>query len=698
MTVTAIDENSPYLKQVIALARANSSTLGFLPKAVFVSGARCRTLLVATDEKANFLGYLLYGISAKKMLAYIVHLCVNAEHRKKKVATILVQKLKAQTNDALGGIRVRCRRDYEASKVWPSLGFSALGEMPGRGRKETTLTVWRLDYGHPTLFTLLDDLEGSARIKVSMDANVFYKLGEPPNLENEECQALLADWLTEAIELCVTNELFNEIDRHADKEVRSANRRFAQRFRVVSGPEDQFEETIAALRLLFPGRLTTSDKSDIRQLSRSFAAGIQFFVTLDPRLLRKTDEIFEAVGIRVLRPADLILEQDSLIREAEYQPVRLAGAAMAIERARPMEQLLLNESFRAPQRETKQQFEALLNSLLADPHEVEVKIVKDTDRPQALLAFKRSKEIELEVPIMRIDRGLSSGLASTLMRYLIQELVLASAKEGRAITRITDQYLSADSIEALRDNGFSPSNGTWFKINLRGVMSAQELLVKLSAFESEAPWVRQYIHNAATIIETAVASGNHNMLLSIEKALWPVKITGTSIRTFIVPILPEWAMHLFDTGIGSQNLFGGNPNLIFKVENAYYRNSSPRVLFAPGRILWYVSKHSGKYQDTESVRACSYLEDVVVDRPKALFTRFHRLGVYKWNDLVRLAKKDLDRNIMGFRFAKTEILTRPIDKKTLQKFWHEQLGKNFHIQCPLRIPEQVFFDLYSMGL
>ena len=109
MTVTAIDENSPYLKQVIALARANSSTLGFLPKAVFVNGARHRTLLVATDEKGNFLGYLLYGISGKKMLAYIVHLCVHPEHRKKKVATILVQKLKTQTNDALGGIRVRCR-------------------------------------------------------------------------------------------------------------------------------------------------------------------------------------------------------------------------------------------------------------------------------------------------------------------------------------------------------------------------------------------------------------------------------------------------------------------------------------------------------------------------------------------------------------------------------------------------------------
>jgi hypothetical protein len=90
MIITAIDESSPYFKQVIALARANSSTLGFLPKTVFVNGARHRPLLVATDDKGNFLGYLLYGISGKKMLAYIVHLCVHPEHRKKKVATILV--------------------------------------------------------------------------------------------------------------------------------------------------------------------------------------------------------------------------------------------------------------------------------------------------------------------------------------------------------------------------------------------------------------------------------------------------------------------------------------------------------------------------------------------------------------------------------------------------------------------------------
>ena len=350
MTIAAVDEKSPYLKQVVTLARANSSTLGFLPKHAFIEGARHRHLLVAVDDVGNFLGYLLYGISGKKMLAYIVHLCVRPEYRKRKLASALVQQMKAVTENTVRGIRVRCRRDFGANHVWPSLGFVARAEIRGRGKRETTLTVWWLDFGHPTLFPFVDDLQEHSKLKVSMDANVFYKLTEPATRETEECVALLADWLTETIELCVTDELFNEIARNPDKMVRAANRNFAHKFRLASGTENKFWEAHEILRSLFRNPLTVSDKSDIRQLARSVSAGIQFFVTLDPRLLHKTDEIFEAVGIRVLRPADIIVGQDALIREAEYQPVRLAGAAMAIERARSREQVLINEIFRSSQR------------------------------------------------------------------------------------------------------------------------------------------------------------------------------------------------------------------------------------------------------------------------------------------------------------------------------------------------------------
>ena len=77
MAIVTIDESSPYLTQVLNLARLNSSTLGFLPRAAFLEAARQQRLLVAINVEGDFLGYLLYGISAKVMLAYIVHLCVR---------------------------------------------------------------------------------------------------------------------------------------------------------------------------------------------------------------------------------------------------------------------------------------------------------------------------------------------------------------------------------------------------------------------------------------------------------------------------------------------------------------------------------------------------------------------------------------------------------------------------------------------
>jgi hypothetical protein len=340
----------------------------------------------------------------------------------------------------------------------------------------------------------------------------------------------------------------------------------------------------------------------------------------------------------------------------------------------------------------------LLNSSLAEPHRFEVRVVKDADRPMALLAIKRSDQIAFEVSILRLNRAFPPGLGATFLRFLIQELIFTAAKEGRVITRITEQHLPPNSAVALREHGFYPSNGEWIKINLRGAMTIETFSLSLHLLEGSAPWAKEQIRRSMSAIKEAVETQNSAMLVEAENALWPVKIKEASIPTYIVPIRPEWAMHLFDAGIGSQHLFGGNPHLVFKAENAYYRSAKPRVLQAPGRILWYVSKHTGKYQGTESIKACSSLTEVVIDKPKPLFTKFHRLGVYKWKDLLKIAKNDFQAQIMGFRFAKTELLARPIHKDELEKLWRQKFGKHFHVQCPVKISEELFFDIYSMSI
>jgi hypothetical protein len=149
--------------------------------------------------------------------------------------------------------------------------------------------------------------------------------------------------------------------------------------------------------------------------------------------------------------------------------------------------------------------------------------------------------------------------------------------------------------------------------------------------------------------------------------------------------------------MASQTLFGSKPNLIFQTENVYYRASRPKILTAPGRVLWYVSKSTGHYQGTMSIRACSYIDEVVIDKPKVLFSRFKRLGVYQWEDIYNVAHSDIEKEIMAFRFSNTELLN-PIHKDDLQQIWKEELGTNFHIQGPIRIPNKMFYRLYMTSI
>ena len=156
-------------------------------------------------------------------------------------------------------------------------------------------------------------------------------------------------------------------------------------------------------------------------------------------------------------------------------------------------------------------------------------------------------------------------------------------------------------------------------------------------------------------------------------------------------------MNLFYTKISEQDLFGGNPELFLKVENAYYRNCRPKVLTAPSRILWYISKGAGDYRYVQSIGASSYVDEILIDRPKVLYSRFKRLGVFQWNDVLNIAGGSLSKDIMGFKFSGTEVFQNPIELATLKDVWVKTTGKQLILRGPLRISNDIFFNLYNTG-
>jgi len=199
---------------------------------------------------------------------------VDAQLRHGGVARLLVDRLCADTHHLIG-IRADCRRDYAVNGIWPRLGFRAAGERPGRSRAGSLLTMWRLEHGHPNLFTvaLMERLE--SKLLVAIDANVFYDMHDPDRPHREESLALLADWLQPEIEIAVSDEMWNEINRGPDsaQRRRASSRRALTRFHA---DHSAFQAAQRSLRQLFPSQMSPHDESDLRQLARYRRRGAVF--------------------------------------------------------------------------------------------------------------------------------------------------------------------------------------------------------------------------------------------------------------------------------------------------------------------------------------------------------------------------------------------------------------------------------------
>jgi ribosomal protein S18 acetylase RimI-like enzyme len=104
--IAAIDEDSPHLQEVMNLAQANSSALGFLPRGAFARYAADNQILVALGNGGQVVGYLIYAISQRQALVYIVHLCTRQSYRHHGIATMLFEKLKELTKGQFRGVRV----------------------------------------------------------------------------------------------------------------------------------------------------------------------------------------------------------------------------------------------------------------------------------------------------------------------------------------------------------------------------------------------------------------------------------------------------------------------------------------------------------------------------------------------------------------------------------------------------------------
>lgn len=676
------------LPKLISLWRINSATLGYFPEGAFEDHLYRKQILVAINQQHDLLGYLLYRISDSKIS--VVHLCVASEHRGKGIAKSLMHTL-VETDAHYKGVGLKCRRDFEASKLWPNLGLVPYYDLIGKSKDGKVLTYWWMDFGHPSLFSSALATTLKEKLCIAIDANIFYGFNEDNDTEDAEAKSLLADWLPDTLEIFLTQEIFNEIDRETDPLKRTHQKNLAQKYSLLPYRYGDLKVVSDYLKTLLPEPRSTSDESDIRQLAHAISSDIKFFITRDQKLIDLYDALYDKYGVSVLRPSDFIVRIDEMQKEEEYQPYRLTGTQFKSKLVQQNEIESLADNFQnSSKSENKASFNKLLRRHLSDPTSSRCYLYYSYDNaPLALIVYSRTTQHELEMPVFRVRKG---PLSSTITRHLIICAKMLSAKESRMVTAFTDEYLSDETISVLEKESFSMSASGWRKLNLRQVGTSSEIATNLKALHGAYGAEYEFCASLAKLIDTVPDDDDKAIkLLEIERHIWPAKLLDAGVPCFIVPIKPEWALQLFDADIGNQDLLGAS-ELVFNRELVYYRSKRPGVLKAPGRILWYVSSNSG-YEGTGQIRACSYVDDVTIGKPKDLYKKYRRLGIYQWKNVIETAKDNLDQEIMAITFSDTHLLEHPLDWKVFQKVLTSHSVKT-NLQSPVKIGTDVFNELY----
>ena len=662
--LTAVD-----LDAVDDLMKRYGQTLGFLPRSAleyYLKGEKGGVLGAKTDA-GQLVGYLLYA--ANPNYFRITHLCVLEEYQGQGIAKRLVNDLKDSATTQRS-IKLNCRRDFPANDLWPKLGFVAFDEKPSRSGNGSLLASWQLtlSVGAQLELELFQAETSSEALDIIIDAHIFFDFDESDTDKTMPSKALLSDFLVDSLELWVTDELLNEIHRQDDPKKRKKSRDRARSFSIVKSDQDLFESFEKCLKELFPGQ-KPSQGSDVRQLAKAAASNVKTFVTRDRDILKHRKRIFDVTQLEIVNPADLIVRLHELSQRQSYAPDRIAGFNLRWDPLTSSDlanfpfEVLLNG-------ERKGKFRERLESLIVRPNRYECELLRSDNETIAIRVLKSDSGKMLTSPLARVAHSADQALFG---RFLIADTVSRAVQKNLNMVKFEDSALTPSLIPELLEMGFIECNNGFVRFCFTRCLSRKEVV--------------------SVILELCPEVGNvyQDMLdLELEQRCSPLVLDPTDQHYFLIPIIPGYATGLIDRHQSAQDLFGGDPNILLRWDNVYYRSKSfYKMITAPGRILWYVSKR-------KEIIAVSHLDEVVIDTTKELFRRFKKFGILQWNDLYKMCDGDPSKELMVLKFSHTFLFRKPVSLDDI-RIIYEKNSAGLSLQAPSRIPPEIFHELFQKG-
>lgn len=654
------------LGAVDELMKRNSGTVGFLPLEALRDYLDKGLVLGVFAGDGRLIAYLLYAANRDRFR--ITQLCVAEDFRGQGLARHLLDALRdsASTQKL---VTLSCRNDFPAHNMWPKLGFIPIVEKPGRSREGYPLTLWRLILAPDDQLELFRANASESVLDVVLDAQVFFDFDEPESDANRPSKVLISDFFADSVNLWYTDELLSEINRNPNPEERGAARRRATDFWEVRHDPVSVEFLAESLRQVLPSG-TDSQQSDINHLAKAASSDVGFFVTRDRRILNRADEIANLVGLHVLSPTELVIRLNELSETHVYEPDRVSGLNLQWRRFSSEEFSNFPFDRFLNQGEALGRLRDRVSSLLAESELHDVEVLWLGDEPVALRGLAYGTNRALTITLGRI-RASSDG--ALFGRFLISDAVYRAAKMGLEMINLDMSSIPTDPILGLSDMGFRRHGNQFVRFCFTRFLGREGTLEKMGELCPEV-----------------VDSFRNDSLSELERSCSPLSMSSEQ-NFFLIPIREGYAINLIDRERAAQDLFGGNPEVLLRWENVYYRAATHHnMLNVPARILWYISGNRGE------IAYISRLDEVVIDTPKELFRRFRRIGTLEWADLYEMCGRNIDTNLMALKFSHTFPLDRSVPLNEIWEVFDED-GVGRSVQGPTRLPESTFRKLFERG-
>ena len=666
MSITISKLPSADIDAVDELMKRYSRTLGFLPLEALRDYFKKEGVLGAKTSDGQLSGYLLYA--AYPDYFRITQLCVLEDFRQQGIAKRLVEALK-ETTTTQKRIQLRCRRDFPAHEMWPELGFVPLDEKPGRSAAGHLLTHWCLTLALDDQLSLFQAKTSAESLDVVIDAQIFFDFYEADSDKTTPSKALFNDFSMDSLKLWITDELFVEIDRAKNPSQRKKSRERAHNFpRIEHNPQsmEHFEEVLGTL---LPDN-SANQKSDIRHLAKTAASDVDIFVTRDQALLRKSKEITSLTNLRILSPTDLIIELHELSGKQSYVSKRISGVGLKWERIASGNLASLQLTSFLNHQETKGKFREKLQSLLADPSHNECELLRSGNDILAIRILTHDSAEGLTVVLARVAHSADRLL---LGRFLIADTIYKAMEKNLDMVKFEASSLISSLVPDLLEIGFTKCSDSFVRFCFPCCLSHEEVLSAISKLCPES------VNNYRDMSD-----------IELERNCSPLSLASDQ-GYFLVPIKPGYAMSLIDSPQSADDLFGGKTSVLLRWDHVYYRSKTHHhMLKPPARILWYES------EPKKQIVALSHLDAVEIGTPKALFKKFKKFGILKWEEIFQMCKGDPLKDIMVLKFSHTFPFREPISLDAMRTVYEED-GVGLTLQSPSKVPMERFQKLFQLG-